>query len=63
MKWLFVDTSAIFAILDADDQHHAAVKAVWIELLQKLEKLSNWLWKKCPHRPHPLPKRRQKSRL
>ena len=34
MTWFFVDTSAIFAILDADDQHHAVAKAAWIELLQ-----------------------------
>lgn len=45
MKWLFVDTSAIFAILDADDQHHAATKAAWIELLQSETRLltSNYI--------------------
>ena len=30
---VFVDTSAFYAVLDADDEHHAAAKAAWAELL------------------------------
>jgi predicted nucleic acid-binding protein len=30
---VFVDTSAFFAILDADDENHDAAKQVWEDLL------------------------------
>jgi len=29
----FVDTSAIYAILDADDEFHGPARETWIELL------------------------------
>lgn len=49
MTWFFVDTSAIFAILDADDQHHAVAKAAWIEILQSETVLltSNYILVEC----------------
>ncbi len=31
---VFVDTSAFYAVLDADDQYHDAAKTAWTELLQ-----------------------------
>ncbi|HID83570.1 MAG TPA: PIN domain-containing protein [Anaerolineaceae bacterium] len=34
MKAVFVDTSALYALLDADDRYHAAAAAAWRELLQ-----------------------------
>lgn len=30
---VFVDTSAFFAVLDADDENHGAAKQVWEDLL------------------------------
>ena len=34
MNGVFVDTSALYALLDADDFGHDAVKTAWIEILQ-----------------------------
>ena len=31
---VFVDTSAFFAVLDSDDEGHAAARTAWIDLLQ-----------------------------
>jgi predicted nucleic acid-binding protein len=31
---IFIDTSAFYALLDADDAGHAAAKGAWIELVQ-----------------------------
>jgi predicted nucleic acid-binding protein len=31
---IFVDTSALYAVLDRDDQNHAAATATWRELLE-----------------------------
>lgn len=31
---VWVDTSALLAVLDADDRHHDRARAVWVELLQ-----------------------------
>jgi predicted nucleic acid-binding protein len=31
---IFVDTSALFAVLDRDDRHHPEARAVWVELLE-----------------------------
>lgn len=36
---LLVDTSALYAILDADDLNHASAKETWISLLNKNEDL------------------------
>jgi predicted nucleic acid-binding protein len=36
---IFVDTSAILAVLDADDPHHAEADAIWQRLLASDEKL------------------------
>ena len=30
---VFIDTSALFAMLDADDQNHEQAKRVWVDLL------------------------------
>jgi predicted nucleic acid-binding protein len=30
---VFIDTSALFAVLDADDQNHQRAKKVWLDLL------------------------------
>jgi predicted nucleic acid-binding protein len=35
----FVDTSALYAILDRDDDHHSAAKAAWATLLKSDEPL------------------------
>ena len=32
---VFIDTSAIFAVLDADDQNHKPAKRTWAELLNQ----------------------------
>ncbi len=34
MKPVFIDTSALFALLDADDAGHPEVKAAWVKLLE-----------------------------
>jgi predicted nucleic acid-binding protein len=34
---IFIDTSALLAILDADDSHHKNAKAIWIRLISKEE--------------------------
>jgi len=34
MNALFVDTSALYALLDADDRYHSQAAALWRELLQ-----------------------------
>lgn len=34
MSSVFVDTSALYALLDADDAGHAAVRSAWAEILQ-----------------------------
>ena len=34
MSSVFVDTSAIYALLDADDTGHAMAKAAWVDLLE-----------------------------
>ena len=36
---LFVETSALFAVFDADDQNHARARAVWVEVLGRRELL------------------------
>jgi predicted nucleic acid-binding protein len=36
---VFLDTSAILSVLDADDQHHAEADAIWQRLLASDEKL------------------------
>jgi uncharacterized protein len=36
---IFVDTSALYAVLDRDDQNHSAAKATWHELLRAGETL------------------------
>ncbi len=32
---VFVDTSALYALMDADDQHHARARAAWVEWLDQ----------------------------
>ena len=34
MNRVFLDTSALYAVLDADDAGHAVAKAAWLELMQ-----------------------------
>lgn len=36
---VFVDTSAVLAVLDADDQFHARARDVWTELIERAETL------------------------
>lgn len=36
---VFVDTSALFAVLDADDQFHQRARAVWTNFLERGEDL------------------------
>ena len=32
---IFVDTSALYAVLDANDEHHKAAKQTWVELVDQ----------------------------
>jgi len=32
---IFVDTSALYALMDADDQHHARARDAWVEWLEQ----------------------------
>ena len=36
---VFVDTSALYAVLDADDDRHPAAKDIWVDLLEKRDVL------------------------
>lgn len=36
---IFVDTSAMYAVLDRGDQNHGVARAVWLELLESGESL------------------------
>ncbi|MFV1957919.1 MAG: type II toxin-antitoxin system VapC family toxin, partial [Planctomycetota bacterium] len=36
---VFADTSALLAVLDADDRHHARARSVWTRLLDAKERL------------------------
>jgi predicted nucleic acid-binding protein len=36
---VFVDTSAIFAILDADDDNYARASQIWLDLMEQAENL------------------------
>jgi predicted nucleic acid-binding protein len=36
---VFVDTSALFAVLDAEDQYHSQARDLWTALIQKEETL------------------------
>jgi len=36
---IFVDTSALYAVLDADDSNHTSAKATWARLLEHDEEL------------------------
>jgi predicted nucleic acid-binding protein len=36
---VFIDTSAFFAVLDAEDANHTVAKAAWIELIEQDEPL------------------------
>jgi len=36
---IFVDTSALLALLDADDRNHSIAKQVWEEMVRKEERL------------------------
>jgi len=36
---IFVDTSALFAVLDGDDQNHDRAKATWMDLIAQEENL------------------------
>jgi len=36
---IYVDTAALYAILDADDANHAAARDVWVDLVNRQEEL------------------------
>ena len=36
---VFVDTSALFAVLDADDRYHARARELWEQLIATAEEL------------------------
>ena len=39
MMRIFVDTSAFYAVMDADDEHHPAALPVWVDLLEGAHRL------------------------
>jgi predicted nucleic acid-binding protein len=45
MRSIFIDTSAVLAVLDADDDYHAAAKGAWGEILTSGSRLvaSNYI--------------------
>ena len=36
---VFVDTSALYAVLDADDDHHSSAKETWVDFLENRDGL------------------------
>jgi len=46
---VYVDTSALYAVLDADDNNHTAARENWIKLLERGEQLvcSNYVLVEC----------------
>ncbi len=36
---VYIDTAGLYAVLDADDDNHAAARAAWIDLLTRQEEL------------------------
>jgi predicted nucleic acid-binding protein len=46
---VFIDTSAFFAVLDADDANHAAAGRIWKDLIERREELvcSNYILIEC----------------
>jgi len=36
---IYIDTAALYAILDADDENHAAARNTWVDLLNRQEEL------------------------
>jgi predicted nucleic acid-binding protein len=46
---VFIDTSAFFAILDADDQNHSAAGRIWKTLLKQSAELvcTNYILIEC----------------
>ncbi len=42
---VFIDTSALFAVLDADDKHHKKAKDIWVRLISAEETIicSNYI--------------------
>jgi len=36
---IFLDTSALYAVLDADDEHHESAKRAWTDLIEREERL------------------------
>lgn len=36
---VYVDTSALYAVLDADDDNHSTAKGTWVDLLNRHEEL------------------------
>ena len=39
MSGVFIDTSALYAVLDRDDEHHPAASTIWRRLLEGSESL------------------------
>ena len=46
---VFVDTSALLAVLNADDAFHAPARRIWVDLLQRAEDLfcTNYVLVEC----------------